>query len=285
MRSLHALKRSTSVVALLAMLALSLSGCIHMDRSVTVNGDGSGSYTLTIGFSEQLVSLASDQISSNMDGFGAKVKSEGGSYRHYDDTGYSYWAYTRPFSSIAALNQLLQETPSNSASSGATGGINTSSLAQDTLSFAEQPGLISNTFHVTGHMSLKFPQDATNTGGIDVSQYLNDMRESFAVTMPGWVTSHKGGDVSGNTVSYTVHYGQEANVDVVGGGYNTALLLPVGIGAVVVLALIIIGAIVLARRRGKRGEARVAAPAYVAAGPDAPTMPGTNMPPGGFGQD
>ncbi|HZC08352.1 MAG TPA: hypothetical protein VE338_22155 [Ktedonobacterales bacterium] len=278
--TMQAIRRYSAMFILLAMLTVSLSGCIHLDRSVTLNGDGSGSYTLTIGFSEQLVSLASDQISANMDSFSAKVKNAGGSYRHYDDTGYSYWAYTRPFTSVSALNQLLQETPQAGNTSGSAGGVNTPSLAQDTLSFSEQTGILSNSFHAVGHMSMNFPQDTTNTGGIDVTQYLKDMRESFAVTMPGWITSHRGGAVSGNTVTYTVHYGEETDVDVVGGGYNTALLLPGGIGVVVVLALIVLG-VVFWRRRGRRTATQEMIPAYVAASPDAPTVPAMDTPPDG----
>lgn len=277
---LRSLKRSSATIGLLIALALSLSGCMHIDRAVTINSDGSGSYTMTIGFSEQLVSLASDQISSNMDSFGQKVKSNGGSYRHYDDTGYSYWAYTRPFKSIADLNTLVQETPQASDTSGSVGSSNIPTPGQaDTLNFTEQSGFLSNTFHVTGHMSMIFPQSATNTGGIDVSTYLSDMRESFSVTMPGSITAHTGGTLSGNTVTYTIHYGEQTDIDVTGGGFNTALLLPIGI-AVVIILLLIGGVIFWRRRRGAtRATALEVAPAFVGAAPDAPTTPGIGAQP------
>lgn len=267
------LKRAPVLIGLALTLLLSLTACVHLDRNVTINSDGSGSYVLTMGFSEQLVSLAADQISASMDDFGAKVKQQGGSYRHYDDTGYSYWAYTRPFKTIAQLNQLVQETPQSGGSSSAT----LPTAQQDTLAFTEQSGFLSNTFHVTGHMSMVVPQSALgDTGGIDVTPYLKDMRESFAVTMPGAITSHKGGALSGDTVTYTVHYGEQTDIDVVGGGFAPGPLLPVGIGALVII-LLAFGAVIFLRRRKRAPEPAYAA-VYTPAGPDAPTLPGQSNP-------
>lgn len=277
---MRSMLRSTAVVGLLLTLALSLTGCMHLDRNVALNSDGSGTYTLTMGLSEQLVSLASDQISTSMDQFGAKVKSQGGSYRHYDDTGYSYWAYTRPFKSIDELNTLAQETPQTGTNASADPSLpSTPTLtSQDTLHFSQQSGFLSNTFHVTGHMSMVMPSTPSTDGMPDASQYLKDMRESFAITMPGSISSHKGGVVNGNTITYTVHYGEETDIDVVGGGLNTALLLPIGGGILVVLLLIVGGVIFWRMRSGKRAEqpAVEPMPAFVPAGSDAPTMPGTD---------
>ncbi len=275
--ALRAYKRIPAVFSLLLVLMLSLTACMHVDRNVTLNSDGSGSYVLTIGFSEQLVSLASDQISSSMDDFGQKVKQQGGSYRHYDDTGYSYWAYTRPFKTVADLNKLVQEAPQSGDSSSA----DVTTPGQDTLTFSEQSGFLSNTFHVTGHMSMVVPPSSLgDTGGVDITQYLKDMRESFSVTMPGSITSHTGGVVSGNTVTYTVHYGEQTDIDVVGGGLNLGPLLPIGAAVIVILLLAIVGAILWSRRRKRAATSheQPGAPAYVPAympgpaAPDAPTV-------------
>lgn len=246
---------------------------MHMDRSVALNSDGSGSYTISIGFSEQMVAMASDQLSTSMDKYGAKVKQQGGTYRHYDDTGYSYWAFTRPFKSVQELNSLVQQTPDAGTNVPSSSSLPVSS-GQDTLAFSEQSGFLSNSFHVTGHMSMAAtPGVDTNTGGIDLTPLLKDMRETFAITMPGSITSHKGGVVNGNTVTYTVHYGEQTDIDVVGGGLNTALLLPIG-GVALLVVLALVGFFLWRSRRGKRveqGEARE--PALVAAAHDAPTVP------------
>lgn len=258
------LRRSTLGAVLVAIMVL-MSGCIHLDRGVTLNGDGSGTYALSIGFSDQLVSLSSDQISQSMNQFGEKVKQQGGSYRHYEDTGYTYWAFTRPFKTIAQLNELLQETP-QTGDSTSTGVTISPSNGQDTLSVTETPGLLTNSFHVTGHISmLADPSDSPpGTGGINVSQYLKDMRETVSITMPGWISSHTQGEVSGNTVKYTVHYNEQADIDVTGGGMNpVARLLMIAAGAVI---LLLAGALVfwLVRRRRPAKDIPTAASATVA---------------------
>lgn len=266
---MRAMRRNVALVGLILSMVLMLAGCMHMDRTVDLKSDGSGSYTLSMGFSEQLVSLASAQLSSSMDQFGARVKQKGGSYRHYDDTGYSYWAFTRPFTSVADLNKLLQEQPQSSGSDTTSAGLLTSQNP-DTLTFSEQSGMLSNTFHVTGHMSLVLPSASSgDSSGVDMSSLLKDMRESFAVTMPGSITAHKGGVISGNTVTYTVHYGEQTDIDVTGGGLNTALLLPIG-GGVLVMVALVGGGVVFWRMRRKRAEQPM--PAFVGAAHDAPTV-------------
>jgi hypothetical protein len=282
--------RRPASVALLIALALLLTGCMHIDRSVALNADGSGSYTLTIGFSQQVMSAAGSQVNDTMTTFGDQVKLEGGSTRQYQDAGYSYWAYTRPFKSIADLNTMLQQTPQSTGGSNSTGNLtNLIGAAQDTLAFSEQDGLLDNTFHVTGHMSM-IPQSGA-TGAVPLA--LQDMRESFSVSMPGAITSHKGGVTHGNTVTYVIHYGQATDIDVVGGGADLARLALIGLGAVLV-ALIIIAALLLWRRGRQRGQRQPTAqppaqgfapvytpaftPPFNSAAPDAPTVPATPSP-------
>lgn len=262
---MRAIRRSAASIGLLIVMTLTLSGCVHLDRNVALNGDGSGTYVLTIGVSDQLLSLSGDQITSSMDSFGAKVKKAGGSYRRYEDAGYTDWAYTRSFTSIANLNELLQEAPQSSGSSSLP---SSGSSNQDTITFSEQSSFLSNTFHVTGHMSMIVPTSSTDTGGVDVSTYLKDMRETFAVKMPGSISSHKGGVVEGNTVTYTVHYGEETDINVTGSGLNTSALIPLGAGTGILLLAVIAGFIVWRRRSGVRGEP---VPVYAGAYPSTPT--------------
>lgn len=278
---MRAVKRYLTPLGLMVVLALSLSGCIHLDRNVALNSDGTGTYVLTLGINDQLLSLAGDQTATQMDALGAKVKQEGGSYREYDLAGYTYWAYTRPFSSISQLNSFLTQMP---GSTGApTGGAANPSSA-DTVTFTEQSGFLSKTFHVTGHLSLQAPAgttDGSGTGGPDMSQYLKDLRDSFAVTMPGSISAHSGGVVNGNTITYTVHYGEQTDIDVTGGGLDMAVVTPIAAGGAGILVVIaaIVGYLIW-RSRAKPAQP-VAHAAYGAApvAPGAPASPIWAAPP------
>ena len=254
MRVITAIKRYLTPLGLLAVMALSLSGCIHLDRNVTLNSDGSGSYTLSLGINDQLLSL-SDQTATTMNNFGAKVKQDGGSYKEYGLEGYTYWAYTWPFTSITRLNTLLTELPSSATSNSSA----PSTSSGDTISVTEQSGFLSNTFHVTGHISLK---PASGSGGSDnpqVQQYLKELRDTFTLTMPGSISAHTGGSVNGATITYAVHYGEETSIDVTGGGLDTAALTPIiagGAGVLLVIAAVV--GYVIWRSRAKRPAAAAA---------------------------
>lgn len=292
MRAVTAIKRYLAPLGLLVVMALSLSGCIHLDRSVTLNGDGSGSYVLTLGVNDQLLSAGGDQTAQTMNDYGAKVKAKGGSYKEYDLEGYTYWAYTLPFKNVSQLNQLLTQLPTTNTSTGAT-----TTSTSDSFTVSEQSGFLSNTFHVTGHISLEAPQGSSGSSGPpdpQVQQLLKGLRDTFTLTMPSSITAHTGGSVNGNTITYTVHYGEEANIDVTGGGPDMALITPIAAGgAGVLLVIVALVAYLIWRSRVKRpvpvAQAAYGAPASYgamagqpvspiwASSPEAPTTP--DLPP------
>lgn len=287
-RMMRSRSRAGAFFVVLLTCTVLLSSCFHLDRGVKLNSDGSGSYTLSLGLNETLVGLAGDSLTRSMDERGQQVKQQGGDYRHFDQDGYSVWVFTRPFKSVSELNTLLQENPA--ATPG--GGIAVPSQTQDALAVTETSGFFANSFHVTGHLSLKGLNDTSaNEGGIDTSSFLKDVRESVAITMPGWITSYAtGGKTQGNTVTYTIHYNEEATIDVVGGAVNpTAIYIGAGAGLLVVL---IIGGVIFWRRRQRHqgavesslapvgaGSAASSSPWADASGMDAPTIPSPSQPP------
>ena len=134
----------------------------------------------------------------------------------------------------------------------------------------EQPGFFATTFHATGQMSLVFP-DANQS----VRDLLKDARLSVAITMPGWVSAQSGGNLNGNTVTYTVHFGESATIDVTGGGLNLPHIALITGGVLLALALFIVGLILL--RRGNRLPVETAA--YASTSPYyMPTQPGAETP-------
>ena len=255
-------RRIVATVSLLALLAFILSGCIHEDRAVNLHSDGSGTYTFTLGLNSQLVSLAGDDFAQSMNDFGEQLKKEGGSYRHYDQDGYSNWAYTRSFKSIDELNTQLTEVPQTNT------GTTPTPATTDTFKVTQQGNFLVTTFHVTGAMSLVIPDTDDQNLDQTTKDLLKDARESFSVTMPNWVTSHQGGTVNGNTVTYTIHLNEQATIDVVGGGVNS-IVYPIG-GGVIVLLLLVAALLVLLLLRRRRVDAPAPVPAA------AVSFPGTD---------
>jgi len=250
-----------AAVLLCLLLALTLAGCVHADRTVALNSDGSGNYTYSVGLSDQMMTLGGSSLIDSMNQFGEQIKKEGGSYSRYEDNGFSYWKYVRPFTSVSQLNSFLEQSPQT----GSSGGVSAQDT-RNTLRVTDNTGFFSTTFHVVGQMSLEFPNSDQNTANL-----LKDARLSVAVTMPNWVSAQHGGKQNGNTVTYTVHYGESATVDVTGVGVNMPHIALVVGGALVALALIIVG-IFLVRRGNRRPASN--APAFSSTSPYyAPTLP------------
>lgn len=275
-----------AAILICLLLALSLAGCVHADRAIALNSDGSGTYTFTVGLSSQLVDLGGSSLTDSMNKYGNQVKQDGGSYSRYEDGGYSYWKYVRPFTSVSQLDDFLNETPQSQAG----GNLNNADEAHVTA----QAGFFSTTYHATGHMSLQVPNADQTTRDI-----LKDARESFAITMPNWVSEHHGGQQSGNTVTYTVHFDEAATIDVTGVGLNVPHIALVAGGVLLALALLIVGLLLLRRSQRKPPSQSSALAAYAAPtasyygnqdnygphyeempqGSDAPTLPASDLPP------
>lgn len=198
-------RRLAPLLVLLLALILALSGCMRVDRALHLNGDGSGVYTLAVGFREPTpgdpASVSAD-IASMMEAFGAHVRETGGSYQRSEEAGYAYWTFTRPFASVVEANTLLQEDPRQDDPR------KTPVLFRDTLHIAQETRFSSAIFHVTGTISLV---DLFNN-----AQNWRDATESLSITMAGGIVAHKGGVRQGATVTYTIHYNESATVDVSG---------------------------------------------------------------------
>lgn len=251
-----------AAVFICLLLILSLAGCVHADRALTLNNDGTGVYSLSVGLSDQMVKLGGASLVTTMNTFGDRVKQQGGTYSRYEDTGYSYWKYVRPFTSVGQLNTFLAESPQSGSTTNGT-----APDTHSTLHVVEDQGFFSTTYHVTGQLALEFPQ--VDQAARDL---LKDVRESFAVTMPGWVSAQSGGTQKANTVTYTVHLDESTTVDVTGGGLNAQHIALVAGGALLALLLVIVG-LVLFRRRARR-PARPA-PELSASPYHMPTQPGS----------
>jgi hypothetical protein len=222
---------------LLLGLALALGGCMRVQRTFTINSDGSGVYVLKVGFHQPKPgdpTSVPTNVTTPMEAFGAHVQQSGGTYQRDDESDYTYWTYMRPFASVSQAEALLQEDPHQYDDK------HTPLLYHDSLSVSDQAGLLRpSTIHVTGTISLV---DLTGNAKKDWS----DATESMTITMPNGVSAHQGGTLDGNSVTYTIAYNESAKIDVQGpatttnGAGTLALVVVVGI-ALLALALAALG--------------------------------------------
>ena len=232
-------RRSLPLFVLLLVLAFALTGCIHLDRSMQLNSDGTGTFTVSFGFADKLINLAGTSFVSQMNACGDKVKAQGGSYQRTDTGGYSAWSFIWPFKSIDRLNELLALNTSFCPVPNTT--VPATAASTDSFSVTSQTHFLSTTFVITGHLSFQLPSEVTNSPDPNVIALLKEAHSTFAVTMPGYISSHTGvGTVSGNTVTYTAHVGDTLDFQIVGGGVNTSALLLLGGGGLLLLGGLIV---------------------------------------------
>jgi hypothetical protein len=240
-------RRSLATLALL--VALLLPGCMRVDRALHLNADGSGYYTLSLGFREPTAgdpSSVSDVITAPLEAFAARVQASGGSVTRAEDQGYRTWTFTRPFASANEANAMVQDDPRRDDPQ------HTPVLFHDTLRVARETRLSSAVFHVTGTISL--------ADVFDNAQSWSDARETFSVTMAGGIIASSGGTRSGDTVTYAVYYNQTAKVDVVGrvAGASDFFLTqaPRIVASILLLVSIVSGWVGVRLLRGRTGARR-----------------------------
>jgi len=256
---LSPLKRLGRVAIVFALIGV-LAGCMRVDRSLQVNGDGSGSYILTVSFRQPepgVPASVSQSVVAPMEAFGAHVRQTGGSYRRSDDQGYASWTYIRPFATVLAANALLQEDPRQEDAT------HSPVLFRDTLHIARESRLSSAVYHVTGTVSL-----------VDLfhnAQNWVDASESIGITMAGGIILQHGGVRQGNTVTYTIHYNESTTIDVMGrvGGTSDVLFTYgtfIGSGVLLILsvALFILGVRLLRSGSSRRRKQITPSPTQTA---------------------
>jgi hypothetical protein len=229
-------RRAFAMAGLGLTLILLLTGCMRVDRQFRLNGDGSGSYTLTLGFREPTSGdpdSVSDKVVIPLNAFADHVQATNGSVTRYEDQGYAYWTFTRPFTAVAEANALLQEDPRQYDPN------HSPVLYRDSLHVARETRFLSTVFHISGAISLV---DVLNN-----AQSWSDATERLTITMPEGIISATGGARQGESVTYTIHYNESTQIDVVGrvsDSQNTLGAAPLIVGGalgVLAVALLVVG--------------------------------------------
>ena len=222
------------LVLLLLSATILLSGCMHVNRTLLIYGDGTGTYTLTIGFREPTPNDPSSipqNTVTTMDAFGARVQQTGGSYRRYEDQGYEYWTYALPFTSVETANAFLQEDPRQYDPN------HSPVLYRDSLHLTLENWLFTSRLHLTGKISLvDLTGKATNW---------TDATETLTITMPDGIASSHGGTRDGTAITYTIGYNQSATVDVQGNSSLSNGTVPALVVSTLALVLAVLAVVLL----------------------------------------
>ena len=284
--------RTAARIGVLAVLALLLTGCIKLNMNLGINTDDTVSGTVQFGVQKELLELTGQSVEDLL-GADAPFPSDapGVTTAPFDDGEFAGQEFTFENLPLAQFN-------SGGFVTGATGVTG----AADQLNIEHE----GDTFVVTGVLDMSGGlSGATGPfGGTAGAQLLESAEIRIAFTFPGEVIeAGGGGQIDGNTVTYTPRFGQRLEInatgsaidngqaaDVIGGDDGSNLVLILIIAGAVIVALVILFLVLRSRRvRGGGGDAgfgetapaatpQIAAPPP-GASPMPPPAPAPPMPP------
>jgi phosphatidylinositol mannoside-binding LppM-like protein len=280
--------RTATRIGAFAALALLLSGCIKLNMNLGINDDNTVSGTIQFGVDKQLLELSGQNAEDLLGGDSPfPSNAPGVTVKPFDDGEFAGQEFT--------FEAVPLEEFNSGGFAGATGlsGVSGVTGSSDALNIQRQ----GDTFVVTGALDLSSGLSGATgpfagSGGADL---FKTAEIKLAFTFPGAVQSAPGGQIDGNTVTYTPKFGERLEInatgsavdngqaqDVTGGGGGSNLLLYIIIGAAVVVLLVVLFLVLRGRNKGKgagpdsgfgEGEgAAVTAPPAMAA-PEGTTAP------------
>ena len=232
-------KHITLLLAMLCMFAL-LTGCVQQDIGVTVNSDGTGTVSATIGIEkdayEQLIGMGTDIFEGK----------ETSTYE-YDGNTYVSYTETKEYESYEDMEKALLEMTYESE---VLEDLDTEELEADTseeaaeltpifknVSIEKNTGLFYSTYTFKAELN---PQEITESDDselelpIDTDSY----RMTFTITMPSDITQASGGEVDENKAVFEINDITEAQeFSVICEQNNVAAVIVIIVVLVIVLGL------------------------------------------------
>ena len=232
-------KHITLLLAMLCMFAI-LTGCVQQDVGVTVNSDGTGTVSATIGIEkdayEQLIGMGTDIFEGK----------ETSTYE-YDGNTYVSYTETKDYESYEDMEKALLEMTYESE---VLEELDTEELEADTSEEAAEPTPIFKNVSIEKNTGLFYstytfkaelnPQEITETDDselelpIDTDSY----RMTFTITMPSDITQASGGEVDENKAVFEINDITEAQeFSVICEQNNVAAVIVIIVVLVIVLGL------------------------------------------------
>lgn len=173
------------LITLILMCCL-LSGCIKMDNAVTLDSDGSGEFSLTVGILKDFLEQGGGFNESATEEF----QEEGFETKSYEDDKYRGFVITKKFNSVEEYNDIINKV---------------SESDEDTYFFKdvklENTG---NSIVAKGIVSME--DSGLDSGSDDImgQMILDSFDISFSVKPSGKVLSHNATDVSNGIYTWKV---------------------------------------------------------------------------------
>ena len=232
-------KHITLLMAMICMFAL-LTGCVQQDIGVTVNSDGTGSVSATIGIKkdayEQLIGMGTDIFEGK----------ETSTYE-YDGNTYVSYTETKEYESYEDMEKALLEMTYESE---VLEDLDTEELEADTseeaaeltpifknVSIEKNTGLFYSTYTFKAELN---PQEITESDDSELELPIDtdSFRMTFTITMPSDITQASGGEVDENKAVFEINDITEAQeFSVICEQNNVAAVIVIIVVLVIVLGL------------------------------------------------
>lgn len=223
-------RTSTALLAILALLLL--SGCFKVEMDLEVNADETVDGTMIVALDEEMYAMLSADDDSSM--FGTEDMPEGAEVEPYEADGLKGQKVTFTDVPLTEFAQSLEE------------GDGEFSLRHEGDEYVFEASMSPD--------DMAIGSDSSSTGELDQSmdeaaqRMLEEAEFKIAITFPGDIVESNGTE-KGNTVSWDVDLTEETQMRAVAADEDSGRwIVPVALGAIVLLMLGVGGWLLLRRR-------------------------------------
>jgi hypothetical protein len=232
---------------LLILLPLTLTGCIKAETSITVNSDGTGILTSSLGFPIELVgemTLHGIDPVKDLKQFLFNDLRRGTEFSQDDDTDYEWLIITHEFTSVEDLSDLVQQQD-----------------FVESFTLQRNRGFLQDRYVLDARL---VPENYTNPFETELGDDIGDVISQakypldflFSIKLPGDVVETNGvHDATANTITWSADSNDPIELHAITDSWNTLSLAVTGGLALLGIALLItiILLVIRSRRKSKPG--------------------------------
>ncbi|WP_431802477.1 LppM family (lipo)protein [Halobacillus andaensis] len=223
------------IIMVMAVLVLSITGCVKGDFAVKINKDGSGVNTITVGVEESTLGQfgGGDGL---LEDTSADLETQGYTVESLDEEGYIGVRATKEFEDAGEMD-FIPETDTLDQEAVDT------SAAEDDIDLNVEEGFFSDTYHLEGTVDLSGTFDL---GGVE-EMIASQMDLTFTLGLPIKAADHNADEEDGRMLTWAINPTGSNDIMVEANVPNVRNIIIVG-----GLALLLIGAGVFLFLRKKK---------------------------------